>query len=100
MALGAGIFMSIRAQAPTQGGRGGGRGGAGMSVFTAADENKDGSVTRDELRAAFAMWVGASGPAAQDQLASAIGASFPQPTAPARAAQNQTPNPADVEKMR
>jgi type 1 glutamine amidotransferase len=98
MALGAGIFMSLRAQAP--GGRGGGRGGAGMSVFTAADENKDGFLTRDELRAAFAKWVGASGPAAQDQLASAIGASLPQPTAPPRAAQNQTPNPADVEKMR
>jgi type 1 glutamine amidotransferase len=103
MALGAGIFMSLGAQqAPggPQGGRGGGRGGAGMNVFTAADENKDGFVTRDELRAAFAKWVGASGPAAQDQLASAIGASFPQPTAPARAAQNQTPNPSDVEKMR
>lgn len=70
-----------------------------MNVFTAADENKDGSVTKEELRAAFGKWVSA-GPAAQDQLASTINAAFPQPAAPPRAAQNQTPNPADVEKMR
>jgi type 1 glutamine amidotransferase len=100
----AGVFTSVSAQQPpaaAQGGRGGGRGGAGMNVFTAADENRDGFVTRDELRATFAKWVGSSGSATQEQLASAISAAFPQSTAPPRAAaQNQTPNPADVEKMK
>ncbi len=102
LAMCAGIFTSVSAQQPpagqAQGGRGPGRGGAGANVFTAADENRDGFVTKEELRATFAKWVGAS--ATQEQLGSAIGAAFPQPTAPPRSAQNQTPNPADVEKMR
>jgi type 1 glutamine amidotransferase len=97
VALCAGVFTLMNAQQPAPGGRGGGRGGAGLNLFTAADANKDGFVTREELRAAFAKWAGES--ATQEQLASAINAAFPQP-APPRAAQNQTPNPADVEKMR
>jgi type 1 glutamine amidotransferase len=99
-------------QAPAvPGGRGGGRGGAAANVFTAADVNRDGFVTRDELKAAFAKWLadgdtGRTGSVTQEQLAAALNAAFPQPAAPPAAAgagrgavQNQTPKPADVEKM-
>ena len=46
------------AQAP--GGRGGGRGAAAVAtgLFTAVDSNKDGAVTRDELKVAFDKWYG------------------------------------------
>jgi type 1 glutamine amidotransferase/Ca2+-binding EF-hand superfamily protein len=56
------ITMSVlNAQAPGGGGsgRGGGRGaggGMGGAVFTAVDANADGSVTRQELKAAFNSW--------------------------------------------
>jgi len=99
-------------QAAGFGGRGGGRGGAAANVFTAADANKDGFVTRDELKAAFAKWLAdgdtaGTGSVTQDQLATALNAAFPQPVAPpagagggrGAAVQNQTPRPADVEKM-
>src|SRR5947199_269707 len=53
LALSAGVFTAMNAQ-PPQGGRGGGgRGGAAVNVFTAADADKDGFITRDELRSAF-----------------------------------------------
>ena len=104
-ALCAGIFTSIEAQQPPAG-RGGGRGGSAANVFAAADANKDGFVSRDELRAAFAEWLADgdashSGSVTQEQLAAALNAAFPQPVmaAPAARPQNQTPNPADVEKM-
>jgi type 1 glutamine amidotransferase len=94
------LFLTslVAQQAP---GRGGGRGGAALSVFTAADADKDGFVSRDELRQTFLKWLG-SGDSTQEQLAAAITAAFPQAPPPAAAApraQNQTPNPADVEKM-
>ena len=97
--------LALKAQQPATGGRGGGRGGASAGVFTAVDLNKDGFVTRDELKAAFAKWLSdaGSGAVTQDQLAAAVTAALPQPAPPAagRGAgpQNQTPNPADVEKM-
>jgi type 1 glutamine amidotransferase len=104
-ALCAGIFTSMKAQQPAAG-RGGGRGGSAVNVFTAADANKDGFVSREELKAAFAKWLAdgdtaRSGAVTQEQLATALNAAFPQPVAAAPAArpQNQTPNPADVEKM-
>ncbi len=97
VALCAGIFTSVNAQQPPAG-RGGGRGAAGLNVFTAADADKDGFVTRDELRAAFARWAGDG--ATQEQLAAALNAAFPAPAAPPSTAQNQTPKPEDVEKMR
>jgi type 1 glutamine amidotransferase len=109
-ALCAGALVSLEAQQPAPGGRGGGRGGAGLSVFTAADLNKDGFVTRDELKAAFARWLsdgdaGRTGSLTQEQLAAALTAAFPPPAPPAGASgwgvtvQNQTPKPEDVEKM-
>ena len=109
-ALCAGALVSLEAQQAAPGGRGGGRGGAAAGVFAAADVNKDGFVTRDELKAAFAKWLsdgdaGRTGSLTQDQLAAAVNAALPQPAAPAGGGgwaagpQNQTPNPADVEKM-
>src|SRR5664279_6376393 len=109
-ALCAGALVSLKAQQPAPGGRGGGRGGAAAGVFTAADANKDGFVTRDELKAAFAKWLSdgdsaRTGSLTQDQLAAAVNAAFPQPAPPpagvgwAPGPQNQTPKPDDVEKM-
>src|SRR5450756_1399800 len=110
-ALCVGAMVSLEAQQATApGGRGGGRGGAAAGVFTAADANKDGFVTRDELKAAFAKWLsdgdaGRTGSLTQDQLAAAVNAALPQPAPPpagvgwAPGPQNQTPKPDDVEKM-
>jgi len=92
-ALGAGLYAQQTA------GRGGGRSGAGSNLFTVADADKDGFVTKQELESAFAGWAG-GGAATQEQLATAINAAFPQPAPPPRTAQNQTPKPEDVEKMR
>jgi len=110
-ALCVGAMVSLEAQQATApGGRGGGRGGAAAGVFTAADANKDGFVTRDELKAAFAKWLSdgdsaRTGSLTQDQLAAAVNAALPQPAPPpagvgwAPGPQNQTPKPDDVEKM-
>src|ERR1019366_1171362 len=89
-ALCAGALVSLEAQQPAPGGRGGGRGGAGLSGFTAADLNKDGFVTRDELKAAFARWLsdgdaGRTGSLTQEQLTAALTAAFPPPAPPAGA---------------
>jgi type 1 glutamine amidotransferase len=93
VALAAGVITTMSAQQ-------GGRGGAAANVFTAADADKDGFVTKDELRSAMTKWVG-GGDATQEQLGTAISASFPAPPpAPARAEQPRTPKPEDVEKMR
>lgn len=98
LGLCAGVFTSMRAQQPAPGGRGGGgRGGAALNLFTAADANKDGFLTKEELESAFTKWAGDS--ATQEQLATALNAAFPQPAPPPRTAQNQTPKPEDVEKM-
>jgi type 1 glutamine amidotransferase len=53
-------------------------------LFTAFDANKDGSVTRAELKAAFGAWYAAAdsgnaGSATQAQLTTALGAVFPPP---------------------
>ena len=114
VALCVSAFTSIEAQQPQsravpQAGRGG-RGGSAANIFTAADANKDGAVTRDELKAAFARWLAAgdagTGAVTQEQLAAAINAAFPAPAAPpagagrgAPAAQPRTPKQADVDKM-
>ncbi|SPF37088.1 Calcium-binding EF-hand-containing protein [Candidatus Sulfopaludibacter sp. SbA4] len=108
-ALCAGALVALEAQQAAPAGRGGGRGGAATGVFTTVDLNNDGFVTRDELKAAFAKWLSdgdpdRTGSLTQDQLAAALNAALPQPVPPAgggrgAAPQNQTPNPADVEKM-
>src|SRR6185295_12308088 len=74
-----------------------------------ADQNRDGFVTRDELKAALAKWLsdgdaGRTGSLTPGQLGAALTAALPQPTPPAAAGrgpapQNQTPKPEDVEKM-
>jgi hypothetical protein len=103
----AGALLTLQAQ---QGGRGGGgRGGSGAGVFTIVDADKDGAVTREELKAAFAKWLsdgdtGRSGSVTQDQLGTVLNAALPQPAFPPAAArgpqpQNQVPKPEDVEKM-
>jgi type 1 glutamine amidotransferase len=68
--------------APARGGRGGG--GVGPALFTLADTNKDGSLTRAELVAAFDKWYsdadGAkAGSITSEQLTSALNAAFPAP---------------------
>ena len=101
VALGAGALTSMLAQQP------GGRGPAlGQTFFTAVDANKDGAVTRDEMRAALAKWLsqGSGGSLTQDQLAAAVGAAFPQSEVSAmfsggRGPQPQTANPEDVKRM-
>jgi type 1 glutamine amidotransferase len=102
--LGAGALLTLEAQQGAPG-RGGGRGGAGAGagVFTIVDADKDGSITREELKAAFAKWA-AGGSVTQEQLGAAINAGMPQPTPPPAAArgpqpQNQVAKPEDVEKM-
>ena len=66
------------------GGRGGGRGAVATSVFTAADINKDGAVTRDELKTTFDKWYADSdsaraGSVTQEQLMTGLTAGLPQP---------------------
>ncbi len=101
-------MLTMQAQQPAPGGRGGGRGGSALNVFNAADADKDGTVSREELRAAFAKWfstsdTGQTGAATQEQLAAALNAAFPQPAAPppgaGRGAQPTTPKPEDVQNM-
>jgi type 1 glutamine amidotransferase len=90
--------------APGQAGRGGGRGGIGSGVFTAADANKDGSVTRQEWKALFENWLtGAdtarSGAVTADQLAAGVNGGLFQGGGGRGSVQNQTPAPADMQEM-
>ncbi|MEO6010124.1 MAG: ThuA domain-containing protein, partial [Vicinamibacterales bacterium] len=86
-------------------GGGGGRGGAaGGVIFGAADADKDGSVTRAELKGTFdkwfSAWDGGTGALTQDQLAVGLNGIFPAaPAGGGRGAQNQTPKPEDVAAM-
>jgi type 1 glutamine amidotransferase/Ca2+-binding EF-hand superfamily protein len=74
------------------------------NFFDVADANHDGFVTRDEFRAATTTWLQkGTGESDQSQLAAALDTAFPESvlTAMLRSPgpQNQTPKPADVEKM-
>ena len=65
------------------GGRGGGRGGPAPGIFTAADLDKDGSLTADEFRNAFGQWFtnwdkSGSGSLNLDQLTVGLNALLPQ----------------------
>jgi type 1 glutamine amidotransferase len=78
-------------------------------VFNAADANKDGVVTRDELEAAVAKWFASAdtanaGSVTRDQLAPALTAALPMQSfaatmAPPRGGQPQTPEPNTVQAM-
>src|SRR6185295_17909702 len=93
--------LALEAQQAAPGGRGGGRGETANGIFSVADQNRDGFVTRDELKAAFAKWLsdgdaGRTGSLTPGQLGAALTAALPQPTPPAAAGQgtapqNQTP---------
>ncbi len=81
------------------GGRRGGRGGGiGVAFFTVADANKDGALTRSELRTTLDGWAsnwdrGSAGSVTFDHVRAGVLSIFPPPP------QNQTPNPAHVEAM-
>lgn len=69
---------------------GGGRGGGntGAALFPAFDANKDGSVTREEMKIAFGAWYAAAdtankGSATLEQVSTALAAVLPPPEAPA-----------------
>jgi type 1 glutamine amidotransferase len=102
---------------PAQGARaggGGGRGGAvGTALFTVADGNKDGAVSRDELKGTFDKWYTAAdtanaGSVTPAQLATVITGALPAAPPPqaqgdpcgGRSSNPQVPCAADVEKMK
>ena len=89
--------IAMKAQAPPPGaqapGGGGGRGGSplGGQLFTAFDADKDGSVTAAELKTVFDGWYDAadtqkSGSVSQEQLSTALNAALGEPAAPAAGA--------------
>ncbi len=89
-------------------GGGGGRGNAGPAMFSAVDADKDGAVTRDEMKTTFDKWFtewdsGKTGALTQEQLTTGLNAAMPAPAFPAggrgAAPQNQTPRPDDVTAM-
>jgi type 1 glutamine amidotransferase len=96
-----------------RGGGGGGRGNAGPAIFTVVDGNKDGAVTRDEMKATFDRWftewdTAKAGSLTQEQLLAGLNAALPAPTPPpgfgagggrGAAPQPQTPDPAHVQAM-
>ncbi len=84
----------------------GGRGATASGLFMATDVNKDGAVTRDEMKGTFENWFAEwdttkSGALTQDQLQAGLAAVLPPPPPPPAPGgpQNQVPNPADVQAM-
>jgi type 1 glutamine amidotransferase len=69
--------------------------------FKSTDANNDGFITRDELRAATAKWLGGRDRATQEQLAGVLESAFPESVFMGMISppQSQTPKPEDVEKM-
>ena len=115
-AMVAGGMSWAKAQQPpapagqAQQGRGGGRGNAGPAIFTLVDADKDGAVTRDEMKATFDKWytewdTTKSNALTQEQLTAGLNAAMPAPAFPGggggrgQQAQNQTPNPEHVQAM-
>ena len=99
-----------QAPAAAAGAGGGQRGAVAAALFTTADADKDGALTRAELKAILDKWsteweAAPGGGFAQEQLVTGLSAALPiQPPAGfggggPRGPQNQTPNPADVEAM-
>src|SRR4029453_8277597 len=99
-----------QSQAPSGAGRGGGggRGGPGAALFTLADADKDGSVTRAEFKSIFDQfgaaldkrfpnWGQASGALTEQQLAGGLNLVFPSgPGSAGGGPQIQTPKPEDL----
>jgi type 1 glutamine amidotransferase len=83
------ITMSVVNAQPPAGARGGsgrggggGRGEVGAALFTALDTNKDGALTRAEMKAAFDSWftgwdVGKTGSVTEPQLLAGLEKAFP-----------------------
>jgi type 1 glutamine amidotransferase len=100
-------------QAPPGAGRGagGGRGAPGAALFTLADVDKDGSVTRAEFKTTFDQfttaldkrfptWNQAAGALTDQQLAAGLNLVFPSPAGTSGGGpQNQTPKPEDLSAM-
>jgi len=85
------------------GGGGGGRGGPSPTLFTAADANRDGLVTKEELRTLFGNWYTAwdtnrTGSLSADQVAAGLTAALPTP-APARGTPLSAADYARIEQM-
>jgi type 1 glutamine amidotransferase len=99
----AGIAISLHAQQSTQ------SGGFGSAFFSAADTNKDGALTREELRAAFAGLLtkgdkAKTGALTSDQFAAVVGEAIPASELSSlftstAAGQPQTPKAEDVSRM-
>jgi type 1 glutamine amidotransferase len=84
----------------------GGPAGITAALFTALDANKDGGVTRDEMRASFDRWYGEwdtskANALTTEQIFVGLSTLLPAPPAAGRGAppQNQTPRPDDVKAM-
>jgi type 1 glutamine amidotransferase len=87
------------------------RSGPGAALFTLADADKDGAVTRAELKSTFDQfstaldkrfptWTQASGALSQQQLAGGLNLVFPSAAGSAGGGpQNQTPKPEDLSAM-
>ena len=97
-----------RAQQPAAGqpqqGRGGRGGGPAATLFTLLDSNKDGAVTREEMRTTFGTWYtqwdsGKTNALAPEQVFVGVSSAFPAPAPGAAPPQNQTPRPEDVTAM-
>jgi type 1 glutamine amidotransferase len=96
------IAISLHAQQSAQGG------GFGSAFFSAADANKDGSLSREELRAALAGWLekgdkGKAGYLGKEPFTAVVGEAFPASELAAMfsggGAQPQTPKAEDVTRM-
>jgi type 1 glutamine amidotransferase len=111
-------IVGVTAQQPAAQGRGGGGGGGrgggvATGLFTAVDANKDGAVTRDEMKGAFDRWFtewdsAKAGSLTQEQIATGLNAALPPVVGGGGffpgggrgpVVQNQTPEPQHVSAM-
>lgn len=71
-------------------------------LFQSADANKDGQISREELKVAMTKWLGNSGKADQQQLTATLNDAFPEGVFMAMISPtpSRTPKVEDVDKMR
>jgi type 1 glutamine amidotransferase len=92
-------------QAAPQGrGGGGGDDSVAASLFTLLDGNKNGAVTREEMRSTFDAWytqwdTAKSNGLTLEQVFFGVGSAFPPASPQAAPPQNQVPRPEDVTAM-